>query len=233
MNKKSDNKINNITNEFVDKNNKNDRNDLPPAIISTPVEKPAGVISTGAPAIGIINLSDLTLTQDFENQIGVTKVLTTVPVRKPTRFDWVRVHPDPAWRLDVGVLDIKEDNELYLVHNSIVPEVAGEITGKTLFTVANRQGDISLWPVNISSDGRTNDWNRSALEAAQHGMKRWIQVRSNTKIGAYEVYFPKGVLPEPEWPVDINFAGVLNIAFKDRYITDSNHPVLRRMRGEI
>jgi hypothetical protein len=39
--------------------------------------------------------SKLVMSQDFARQTGVEKLLTIVPVRKPAKHDWVRVHPDP------------------------------------------------------------------------------------------------------------------------------------------
>ena len=45
------------------------------------------------------DLSALRLDQSYAETAGVKKLLTTVPVRKPSRQDFVRVHPDPAYRL--------------------------------------------------------------------------------------------------------------------------------------
>ena len=43
--------------------------------------------------------ASLRLDQSLAGTVGVKKLLTTVPVRKPNRQDFVRVHPDPAFRL--------------------------------------------------------------------------------------------------------------------------------------
>jgi hypothetical protein len=51
-------------------------------------------------------------------------------------------------------------------------------------------------------------------------------------LGAYELYTATGSLPDPEWP-ETPFPELLKIAFKDRFITDRNHPILRRLRGEV
>jgi hypothetical protein len=42
------------------------------------------------------NLAALRLDQSYADTVGVKKLLTTVPVRKPNRQDFVRVHPGPA-----------------------------------------------------------------------------------------------------------------------------------------
>ncbi len=46
------------------------------------------------------DLESLRVSQDFVKDSGVKKLLTTVPVRKPNRQDFVRVHPDSSYVLD-------------------------------------------------------------------------------------------------------------------------------------
>jgi hypothetical protein len=60
------------------------------------------------------NLSALRLDQSFADTVGVKKLLTTVPVRKPNRQDFVRVHPDARYRLTpVAIIELKEDREAW------------------------------------------------------------------------------------------------------------------------
>ncbi len=49
-------------------------------------------------------------------------------------------------------------------------------------------------------------------------------------LGAYEIFEAASDLPDPEWP-EVTFQEVLEIAFRDRFIKDFDHPVLRRLRG--
>ena len=185
------------------------------------------------PVADPFNLSRLRLSQDFASQVGVKKALLTVPVRKPTRQEFVRVHPDPAWRLETAVLELKEERETYLVDPDLWGELPGEIIPKALFTTINRQGVVALWPVRLpGEDGRHDEWNRSALEAAHMAMGGWIRVAANMSLGAYEVFQAVADLPEPEWP-EIDFQEVLRIAFKSRFVQDTDHPVVRRLRGEM
>ena len=51
-------------------------------------------------------------------------------------------------------------------------------------------------------------------------------------LGAYEVYEATAELPEPIWP-DVSFRELVEIAFRERLITTHDHPVLRRLRGEV
>jgi hypothetical protein len=97
--------------------------------------------------------------------------------------------------------------------------------------VINRQGVLSLWPLKLPDpEGRRDGWARSALEAAQHAMRRWVRMRANLSLGAYEIFEAQDKIPDPEWP-DMPFQEILQIAFRDQFIDDVNHPVLKRLRG--
>ena len=109
----------------------------------------------------------------------------------------------------------------------------GELKPHMLFTAINRQGVVFLWPVRLpGDDGRRNAWNNSALEAADLATKGWVRVASNMSLGAYDVLQATAELPEPEWP-EQDFRSLLKIAFKDHYIQSLDHPVIRRLRGEL
>ena len=158
------------------------------------------------------DLSRLRLSQDFASKIGVKKALLTVPVRKPDRQWFVRVHGDPSWRLETAVLEIKEDRESYLVDPELWAELPGELVPKVLFTAINRQGVVFLWPVRLpGEDGRHDEWNRSALEAADLATQGWIRVAANLHLGAYEVFQAGSDLPDPNWP-EVGFKRVLEVA---------------------
>lgn len=70
------------------------------------------------------------------------------------------------------------------------------------------------------------------MEAAQEAMKEWTRVAANMSLGAYEVFLSTADLPEPVWP-ETTFKGLLEIAFKDRFIRTPEHPVIRRLQGKI
>jgi len=177
--------------------------------------------------------SRLRLSQDFAATVGVKKALITVPVRKPSKQEFVRVHLDEAYRLETAVLELKEERETYLVEPSLWSELPSELTPKVLFTTINRQGVLTLWPVRMpGEDGRLDEWNASALEAAELARSRWVRVVANMGLGAYEVYEASGDLPDPTWP-ELTFTEILKVAFKGRYITEIEHPVIRRLRGEL
>ena len=169
----------------------------------------------------------------FSEGVGVKKALITIPVKKPSRQDFIRVHPSAAFRLPVAIIELRDDRETFLVLPDVAREIPGEYTMVTMHTCINRQGVVFLWPVRLpGSDGRQLEWHRSAAEAAEMAMKRWIRVQANMSLGAYEVYEASSTIPEPAWPTDLTFTQMLTIAFKGRLVDSFDHPVLKRLRGE-
>jgi hypothetical protein len=180
------------------------------------------------------DVDSLRISQDFSAALGVKKALLTVPVRKPSKEWFVRTHPDETYRLQTAVIELKEDREVYLVAPQLWPELAGESTfsPRALFTAMNRQGVLFLWPVRLpGSDGKLDEWSRTALEGAELARKQWVRVQANMSLGAYDVAYAEN-LPDPIWP-DMPFKDLLRIAFRDRFISSLDHPVLRRLRGEV
>jgi hypothetical protein len=176
----------------------------------------------------------LRLDQSYADTVGVKKLLTTVPVRKPNKQDFVRVHPDASYRLTpAAIIEVKDDREVYLVTPNLAPGLVGEFSTVTLFTTINRQGTLHLWPVKLpASDGRQNEWHRSAAEAAERAMKKWVRVTASMSLGAYEIFEASGDLPEPIWP-DFSFQEILRIAFRERIVDRADHPLVQRLQGIV
>ena len=176
----------------------------------------------------------LRLDQSYADTVGVKKLLTTVPVRKPGRQDFVRVHPDPGYRLTpAAIIEVKEDREVYLVMPDMAQALPGEFSTATLFTAISRQGTLFLWPVKLPRpDGRQNEWHRSAAEGAERAMEKWVRVTSSMALGAYEIFEASGELPEPVWP-DYSFRQILEIAFRDRVVDRPDHPLVQRLQGVV
>src|SRR6266699_1674831 len=174
----------------------------------------------------------LRLNQNFVDTVGVKKLLTTVPVRNPNRQDFERVHRDPEFRLTpAAIIEVKEDREVYLVLPGIAQDLLGEFTPATLYTTINRQGVLHLWPVKLPGpDGKHNEWHRSAAEAAERAMERWVRITANMSLGAYEIREATGNLPEPDWP-EVSFQEILKTAFRERLVDRADHPLVHRLQG--
>jgi hypothetical protein len=187
----------------------------------------------GPPDDPFADLSKLRLDQSFVEAAGVKKVLTTIPVRRPNPQDFVRVHPDPEYRAPLAIIEVRDDREIYLVPPHIATELQGEFVMATLYTTISRQGVVYLWPVKLpAADGRVNEWHRSAAEAAEMAMKKWVRVKPNMSLGAYEIFQSQGIIPEPEWPT-LPYTELLRIGFRDKYVGDLSHPLIKRLRGHV
>jgi hypothetical protein len=177
------------------------------------------------------DLNYLRLDQSFIESGGVKKLLTTVPVRKPNPQDFVRTHADPAYRLALAVIELRDDREIYLLPPPIAQQLPGEYATVTLYTTINRQGVVHLWPVKLpGSDGKIIEWHRSAAEAAEKAMERWIRVKANMSLGAYDIFEASATIPDPLWP-ELSYQELLRVAFRDRYVNNLDHPVVKRLRG--
>jgi hypothetical protein len=195
----------------------------PPAPAPAPVDTTTSVDSD-------FDLTALRLDQSFTTN-GVKKLLRTIPVRRPGPQDFFRTHPDPNYRNTFGVIELKDDREVYLLSGKVLPDLVGEYVTVTIWTTITRQRVLRLWPIRLPDpDGRMNEWHVSAAQAAETAMSKWVRVKANMALGAYETYVAEANIPEPEWPTE-TFSELLQIAFKDRLIKSTDHPVIKRLRG--
>jgi len=175
-----------------------------------------------------LDFNALRLGQDY-TQTAVEKPLTTVPVRKPNKTEYVRVHPD--MHFDTMLVDLKEERETYLVDPCLLAYVSGIAVPVSLKLAITRAGVLFLWPLRLpGEDGRTNIWHESAWDGAGRAVKRWVSLRPNMFLGAYEIFQGDETLSEPQWP-DETIEEILDVAFRGRFIGDPEHPVLKRLQG--
>lgn len=177
------------------------------------------------------DIASLRLNPSFLETAGVKKLLTTVPARRPSPQDFIRVRPEPEYRENFAMIDLKEEREDYLIRPELLPDLAGEVVLKTLYTAITRQGIVFVWPIRLPApDDRKTEWSRSAREAAELAMSRWVRIKANMSLGAYEITVAESTIADPVWP-DLSFQELIRIAYRDRMITSLDHPVIKRLRG--
>jgi len=164
--------------------------------------------------------------------IGVTKEMVTCPVRKPSKQEFVRVHPGAEYQLRAHILELKEERETYLVMPAVAAALPGETRTVNLRLTVSRQGAVFLWPVpEPSLDGRENGWGTSARAAAISAETKWVRIIANMPQGAYDVHSAPGALGTPIWP-DKPLRDILAVAFGESFIIrDAGHPVVKRLLG--
>src|SRR5512144_2813319 len=96
----------------------------------------------------------LRLPQDFAEASNVKKLLETIPVGQFDRQDCFGTHPHAEYRLDsVGLLELKDEREYYLVAPALSDALADEFDHVSLFTCVNRKGVLRLIPTKLPRDG--------------------------------------------------------------------------------
>jgi hypothetical protein len=224
-----------------------DGGDPPVERATSDIDKPitddiSGMITPAVPSAEVdhfANLAALRLSQAFlETGGGVKKLLTSVPIRKPNQQDYNRVDPDPDHRLaGVALVKLRDDrDEIYLLTPSVAAAMPGEFTLATIFTAINRQQVVFLWPVfaRDHDDGRErpNEWRRTSAQAAELAMGKWIRMKANMSLGAYDIYEAPATIPDPVWP-EYSFEDLLRIGFRGRIVDSLDHPLVQQLRGLI
>jgi len=193
----------------------------PPEKIEQPAQPGNG---TSAP-----DFSRFRLSQNFGIAGKVTKRLVTVPVRKPGRTQFVRVHP--MIKRDVMLLNPEEGRaELYLVEPDLEGEVAQLLKPHRLALAIDRQENVFFWPLAIPDEARPLNWHLSALEAAGVAESHWVRIQADMHLGAYQIFVAEGNLEEPTWP-ELSSDELLGLAFKNKIVDQADHPVLRKLKG--
>jgi hypothetical protein len=163
--------------------------------------------------------------------VAVRKIITRVPVRKPGNQEFFRVHPEERFRLDTGIIDLRDDRESYLVDRRLREELADEMRAVRLYTCISRAGAVFLWAVPLPGpDGRRNGWHDSAHAAAELAMTQWTRIKADMSAGQYETSVAAAEIAEPGWP-ELTFNELLRLAFRDAFIDTVDHPVVQRLRG--
>jgi hypothetical protein len=183
------------------------------------------------------DLEKCRLSEDDTAGLGVGhEILIRVPVRRPSRKQFVRCHPDALMTDSMATFIDEDDGETYLVTQSM-QEVFGDDVKPTHLQLAmiHRPRSLFIWSSTIPSAdaGRGRSWHESALTAKGIAKTTWIKLMSDRSVGGYRVFPSEAALPDPQWPQDKTFQDCLEIAFHDRIITSRDHPVVRKYLGRV
>jgi hypothetical protein len=167
---------------------------------------------------------------------GAEEQLATVAVRKPPAEEYVRVHPGKDMTLTVALHEARDNftSEYYIVMPKVlatVMDLRGAFYAQLQVTVT-RSGTVMLWPVKLPTGGAGNPWYESALMGAELAKSNWIRIFADAGQKQYRVMKALGEFDPPEYP-DKPLNELLEIAFKGRVIDSADHPVCRKLRGEV
>jgi hypothetical protein len=187
------------------------------------------------PKVDLDDLSDLRIDPSVLEGVAA-KVPLSIPVRKPPRQEFIRVRPEPEFRLTVGAVTFREEDEFYLASTEMGARLIGVEAGLyTLFVYINRGGVLRLWPIRqADTGGKQNEWHRTAEKAAQYAMRSWVRVVPNKGLGGYEIMEAAVRVPDPVWP-ELSMPEIIRVALREKgMIIDSpDHPAVRKLEGRL
>ena len=177
--------------------------------------------------------SSLRLSQNFGESLGVKKVLTTVPVGKPSKDRFFRTHTSPSWVFPTWILENKAAGETYLVSAEVASALADQVSPVELHAAIDRQNNPFLIPIPLPGpNGVRNSWHESRAQAVERANSVWLRISSNKDLGGYDIYEATAKLPDPVWP-ETTMDELLEVAFRGRIITGLDHPVVQDRLGRI
>jgi hypothetical protein len=169
--------------------------------------------------------------------IDVEKILTTVPVRRPGKNEFFRVHPGDDYVIDGYVLEHESelDRTVFWVAPDLRPALKDHLRKVRLFTAIDKRSNVFLWPAKLpTADGSASarSWYQSGLRAAEEAKRLWVKIMGNKVIGAYDIAVARGDLGDPQWP-DHSYQELIEIAFRERLIDSLEHAVIKEIEGVI
>ncbi len=189
-------------------------------------EAPAGTPDeTGAKS----NLFDPAFALDDEDDSpAVNPPVNDVPVRKPDKLKFYRVHP--KFVLDRYILVVRDgmDETNYLITPELRLHVPEAVTKARIYPYIGTTKTVALWRVNHPKEGsrRNRKVYDSAARATEAAKSEWTRIWWNMDTSSYSHQTARVDLGEPQWP-DMDFQEMLEIAFDGLVIDTADHPVLR------
>jgi len=189
-------------------------------------------VAVPAPAVDFFaSLDALRVTPTRADEPTIKQVLATVPVRKPSKEWFFKVHPE--YSLDTLVLELKEDSVTFLVSPALQIALQGEncVGLRTLKLGVNMQGTPFVWALRPPSEGKRDAWATSALDAANFAKQSWVRLQADMGLGAYRIAIAD-INDAPRFPEE-PFEEILRVAFKGHVVDSLEHPALKKLRGEL
>ena len=184
-------------------------------------------------ATSIASISSLRISASYGATLGVRKLLTRVPVCKPKKTNFFRVHVSEEMTFQGMLLEQKEVNESYLVVPDIAQEISELVSAVQLYAAIDRHNNVSLIPVPLpGEDGKRNPWHQSLAQAVEMSKSNWIRITANMSLGGYDVFAAEASLSEPEWP-DCDIEALIEVAFRGKIISGLEHPIVQSLLGRI
>jgi hypothetical protein len=161
----------------------------------------------------------------------VRKQQTVIPVRKPSKKQFVRTHSSPDYRADcMPTVEDESTGDIYLLAPDLdLPaDIENKLDMLNLATAITADGSLFLWHYKNS----TNSWSQSARIAISEASRHWVRVIPDMSSNGYLLESPMTSPADPTWP-SMTFTEILEKAFGSRYIDSLQHPLIKKLRGDF
>ncbi len=155
---------------------------------------------------------------------------TNIPVKKPGKKNFFRVHPDPSYRLyQVGVIE-EEGGDVYLINADLqLPEdVTQFVSYVNLLVAISHHGKLFVWYFKNTD----TSWASSAMRVARRAQDEWVRIKADFESGGYNIFTAPEPLrsKQPAFPT-MSPEEIFTLAFDNRMITSVDDPIIQRLRG--
>jgi hypothetical protein len=171
------------------------------------------------------DLKEHLLDQDDTEPV-TEELLVTVPIRKPSKKDFVRAHKSHRF---VALVWEDEDTGMHYIHPNVRQAfLEAEGYRKVLLALmCTRRGTLFFWPVTTSQQG---DWQRSAIKALETAEEQWVKIIADMELRAYRLLKAIADYGDPDWK-EYSLEELLEIAFRGRVIRDLDNKIARDALG--
>jgi hypothetical protein len=207
------------------------------AAISAPVEVEAAAtapakINGAVKGPDPFDIDKLVLTQSFAEAVGAEEVISRIAVKKPHKQEWFRVHPDPAFRKNLGLIELKTEREFYFVHPELMTTLGQFSEPYMLYVFVDSTVNPlpRLWPIRLPKENESDmDWWSSARETADFAMQNWTQMWADKSNSIYRKQGSKLLASKQPDFRGLTAARVFELGVKPRLITSLEHPVASKL----
>jgi len=191
-------------------------------------------VHSSKPAPDPFDPMNLGISTDYAAAINAKASTKPYELRAPNEQEFFRTSPQENHHLVVGSITDKQDmGKVYIVSGALLDEVKMKfpkvVRAVDLVLTQILAGASLVWPVPLAED-RGGKWNSTQRAACGQGKTRWTNKTSGR--GEYDILTvnnPK----EVDWDSFPPFRDILRQAASERLIDSLEHPLLRKLRGEV
>lgn len=185
-----------------------------------------------APTLTGFNLNDFAIQGNTHPYI-LKKIILQVPVKKPSKQRYFRVMPGCQWEISVPVLELKEDNDYYLVRPEVLPYLIREVKFVRLHLAYYLEGSPFIIPLPLPDEmGKWNSWHQSLDQVVKAAQTKWVRAIADKSINGYSLMEASGnIVCLNPLPTDKCFTDYIELAFKGKVIDSVDHPVVKQLLG--